>query len=161
MPELRITSAKEWRKLRADGVVIQLPSGFVARVRPVGLMELWKLDKIPDSLTGIVVELLTAQRVDPDTAVKKALESMRAITALYDVVCMSAFLEPRVVMNNPGPDEIAVDDIDLADKEFLLAFVNGPTAALQPFRQEQESGVEPVRDRQELRPAPVPAPGSS
>jgi hypothetical protein len=149
--ELQVTSGKVWRSPRREGIVVRLRSGNVARLKPIGLMELYKLGRIPNALMDIVVELITAKAVSPERAMQKVGESMSAIVELYDLICESAFVEPKVVKDPVNDDEISADDIPLEDKEDVLAFVNAPQAALQLFRQIQEEQLESVRDRENVR----------
>lgn len=145
MEELKVTSGKHWRKLRQEGQLVELPSGNVARLRPVSLIELWRLGKIPDVLTGVVVELLTASRLDPERALEKAAENVKNIADLYVIVCAAAFLEPRIVENPQADNEIAFEDISQEDRERVLAWTNAPQSELRPFRDESQANVEPVR----------------
>lgn len=138
---LQATSGKEWRKMREQGVLVDLPSGFVARLRPIGLMALFSTGKIPDNLTPLVAELVTAERVDSRNAIQKATESMMAITQLYDLVCKECFLEPKVVDNPKSDDEISLADIPDEDKQYVLAVANAPSIALRSFRDEQASSI--------------------
>ena len=161
MAELNVTSGKAWRRLREEGQLVELPSGFVARLRPVGLIELWKLGKIPDTLTSVVVELLTAQQMETERALKNATENMKNIAALYDVVCTAAFIEPRVVDNPVADNEISADDIDQADKEYILSWVNAPAVALRRFRPVEAANVDTVPEGQPVPQAAQPSDGGN
>jgi hypothetical protein len=142
--QLKVTSGKQWRKLREEGVMVPLPSGNVVRLRPVGLPELIRGEHVPDLLTPLVAE--TIWRGEPSPAqISESLEMARGSIELLDLICKAAFLEPKLVDNPQADDEISVDDIDLADKSFVLQFVTAPMVALRSFRDEQTSAVESVR----------------
>lgn len=160
--EPRITSGAAWRKPWEEGELVQFPeSGNVARLRPVGLVDLWQLGKIPDHLTAIVVELLTAQQLSPERAIEKAAENLKGITDLYVIVCRAAFISPKVVDDPAGDDEIAFHHIIQADREFLLAWCNAPQAALRSFRPKQALDVATLRDGGKVRAEAEPDPERS
>lgn len=151
---LRVTSAREWRKLRQQGVLVELPSGMVARLRPVGLMDLFRAGKIPDALTGIVAELVSNGTFAPEKS-EMTGELITVVADLYDIVCRAAFISPAIV---PAPqedhDEIELEDVSQADRQFVLAWASAPTNELRDFRQEagsQSATVEPVGTGEGIR----------
>jgi hypothetical protein len=145
----KVTSARDWRRLREEGVVVQLPSGFCPRLRPVGIEELVRRGRIPDELGPLAAETVwmgqpSAEQVR--SASKGALDFL-------NIVVQAAFLEPRVTLEDPGDDEISIDDVDLGDKQFVFMWVTAPAAALRKFRDEQARNVDPVHARDEDRAA--------
>lgn len=137
---LQVTSATKWRKLREEGVKVPLPSGFTARLRPVGIEELVRRGRIPDQLSGMAAEVVWAGDMSRETAFKMGAAALD----LLNIVVAAAFMEPTVTLSDPTEDEISIDDIDLADKNFVFTFVTGPLAVLRSFREKQERDVEPV-----------------
>lgn len=132
-PVLKITSAKEWRALRQEGVLIELPSGMTARLRPVSLIDLWAAGQIPDGLTTLVSELLTKGQVTE--MVEAGQKSLDALVKLYTIVAKSAFLTPAVVDKaRDNAEEIEIGDLTTEDREFVLRFANSPSAELRSFR---------------------------
>lgn len=150
-PPLKITSAREFRRLRKEGQLVELPSGMVARLRPVALIDLLKSGAIPDVLTGLVADLVVNGEVNPEKAEMNA-DLVVSIGKLYDVVCKAAFISP-VIVDNPSDnaDEIEVEDIPQSDRRFTLAWCSTPTNELRDFRQEQSANVEPVQPSPSLR----------
>jgi hypothetical protein len=150
-PKLEVTSATEWRKLREEGVIVPLPSGFVARLRPVGIEELVRRGRIPDQLTVLAAETVWQGTPSPEqikATSKGALEFLNIVVA-------SAFKEPRVVLEgDPGEGEISIDDIDVGDKQAVFVWVTAPTTMLTRFRAEQKRNLAPVPDGEDDGAAP-------
>lgn len=131
---LKVTSADEWGKLYKEGVLVPLPSGKVARLRPVGIEELVRTGKIPDDLSPLAAEVVwmnTPERGTVRTMGKRAVE-------MLNIVVQAAFIEPRVVIDTePGEGEISIDYIDLVDKQEVFTWVTAPVAVLANFRARQ------------------------
>lgn len=148
---LNPTSATQWREMREKGVLVTLPSGNVARLRPVGIFELVKRGRIPDSLTGVAADTVAQGR--PST--EQVKNTLGATVELLHVVCEAAFLDPKVIIpeGDTEPDEdalgentITVFHLSMEDMLFVLDFTSAPTRALEPFRQEKGSDVASVPD---------------
>ncbi len=140
--ELTITPAAEWNRVR-EGVVLRLPSGRVARVRPISLELLVRLGRIPDGLVPTIVEIMTGQRGDLPGV--QSLNELRDRLEFLDAMVMAAFVEPRVVDEDPVPDGcVHIDSVDQRDKEFAFVLLNTPLHELERFRDEPQSAVEPV-----------------
>ena len=142
---LRVTSAKEWKRLRKEGVLVELPSGMVARLRPVSIIDLWRSSgSIPDGLTAIIGDLLVNGTVSAQKSEMTA-ELITSIAELYTMVCRAAFVEPAIVDSpRDNAEEIALEDLSQADREFTLAWVSTPTTELKPFLTEQGQSLESV-----------------
>ncbi len=149
----QVTSGVEWRALREQGVLIQLPSGFYARLRPVSIEQMIAGGEIPDLLTPLVTKMFLdgADSVDLETFLvqkgpDKALAEIGQMTRLMDAICVAAFVQPRIVDNPQADDEISIDDLDITDKSAVFHRVQQPTAVLRRFRLEQTADVEAVSD---------------
>lgn len=146
MNELPVTSGSEWRKNREEGELIQLPfSGNLVRIRAVRPDSLLRLGKIPQVLTGLVLDLLYDR--GEDDQFEKFLstpgnqdEAMNMIESLR-IVCTAGLVSPRVVDNPTKDDEISIDDIDLGDRSFIFRLVFAPVEALTTFRPRSPSDV--------------------
>jgi hypothetical protein len=153
--KLEVTSAGEWRRMREQGVVVTLPSGRCARLRPVGIPELVRRGRIPNELMPIAAEAVWFDSPSPE----KVREAGAAAISLFDLVCEAAFLEPRASKDDDlADDQISVDDIDLADKVFVLQFVTAPAGALRRFRLDQDAGLGSVSAGENHRTATEPGP---
>lgn len=135
--QLTVTPGKEWRA----GVVLRLPSGRVARVRAVGPDTILRLGRIPDALTPVIAALMDGEEMDAP----KTIDDLKARTELIGVVCECALVEPRIVASPVKDDEIALDDLDWYDKEFLMSVLMKSTRDLELFRQKQISAVDAVQ----------------
>jgi hypothetical protein len=154
LPTLEATPGKEFARLRREGVVLLLPSGFKARVRPVNMGALLKLGRIPDTLSGLAAEVLWQGVPRPDTV----LHLGKGAFDLLEIVVASAFMEPIVVVDREpeNDNEVSIDDIDFEDQQFLFAWVTAPTSALRRFRDEQARDVAAVQSDQDEQPAAQP-----
>lgn len=138
------TSGKEWRRAREEGVLFHFPSGMIARVRPVNLDTFIRYGSIPDVLSGIVSQLVSGG-VDPS---KMTGDEYLKLMELQNVFCQTCFIEPRVVMQPAGDDEIGVEDISDEDKGILFAFLGRPASELSSFRPVQAVPVDAVHNEQ-------------
>lgn len=125
------TSGKEWRK-EWEGVEITFPSGKVIEIRPVTSELLFKLGRIPDALTPLVINSINGSgsfEFDTNDA-----ENFKTFLQLLDGIAETAFVNPRIVKEPAADDEIAIEHVAFGDKYFLLQFLNQPTSALREFR---------------------------
>ena len=145
-PELKVTSAGEWRKMREDGVIYPLPSGKNARLRAVGIEELVRRGRIPDNLTS-----LAAATIWKDAPSYEHVAALgKGAIEFLNIIVESAFLEPKVSSADElAEGEISIDDIELMDKQAVFQFVLGPTVALAYFRAQQAANVATVSNSDE------------
>lgn len=163
---LRATAGSAWREPRQAGVPVQLPSGNIARIRPVEPQALLKQGEIIDILTPLVAKMLfqgadaSAETIEaiignamqpaddnPDE-LKETAAKLADLERVCDIVCKAAFVDPRVVDDPQAENEIAPDDIELADKIQIFTLALRGAAALRHFRYEPNGNVEPVLDEQ-------------
>lgn len=157
---LQVTSAREFRRLRKEGQLVELPSGMVARLRPVALIDLWRnAGNIPDYLTSIIAELVANQTLVPEKS-EMTGQLIGAVGDLYNLVCRAAFISPAIV-DAPRDDaeEVQLEDISQADRQFVLAWASAPTNELSRFHNSeggQEPPLESVESKSSLRTAAKP-----
>ena len=157
--ELKPTSAAEWRTLREQGTVVELPSGRRPVLIPVGIEELVRKGRIPNELLGLAAEVIWKNA--PTTEHVRALG--KSAVDFLNIVVQAAFKFPCVVIDEKpddqlGEDEISIDDVDLMDKNAVFTYVTGPAAALRLFRAQQALDVGSVPARDENGAAAQPAP---
>ena len=163
---LRATSGAAWREPRQAGIPVQLPSGNIARLRPVEPQALLKQGEIIDILTPLVAKMLfqgadasaetiaqvigdaTAGTDDNPAQLQEAATRLADLERVCDIVCKAAFVDPRVVDDPQAENEIAPDDIELADKVHVFTLALRGAAALRHFRYEPSADVESVPDEQ-------------
>lgn len=152
-----VSSAVEWRRPREEGFLKQLPSGKIARLRPISPDLLLYRGEVPDLLTGLVTKMVMggADAQDLDAVVNPALSIAEAGDSVrfFNLVCQLAFVSPRIVENPQGDDEIAIEDVDLVDRGFVWRVCTLATDELRFFRVEPPVDVAPVPDGENVEPA--------
>lgn len=151
MTKFKPTSGATWRKPRTEGEVVTLPSGNVARLRPVALDQLIISGKLPDLLTPIAAKSLWTE-TDTST-IADQVETAKGFAELVNLVVPLAMMEPRIVADPQADDEIAMDDIEFSDKIAIFQLATGGSTVLRAFRERQEANVDAVPDSEDVRPA--------
>lgn len=144
------TLGANWRKPREEGFVFPLPSGNVARLRPVMLDMLLAQGKVPDLLTGeianMVFEGFDVPKIEammaPDNLVKLSAEWVE----LINTICTEAFLEPRIVDNPQADDEISIGDLELVDRGHVFSIAILPAGAMAAFFRRQSARMATLQD---------------
>lgn len=162
----RATPGDEWRSIRTEGIPIELPSGFIANLRPVRPDRLAAQGEVLDILTPLIHKMLfegadasaeliaeaIGETIEPKTNepadMAKALTNLGNIERVCDIVCKAAFVRPAIVDDPQRDDEIGLDDLDLSDKIHVFTLALRGAATLQHFRYEPPPDVEPVPDGQ-------------
>lgn len=157
---LHATNGAEWRKIREEGELFQLPSSNNwIRLRPVAIDALMIAGKIPDFLTPLAASMLwNPQWIQQDEA-KRILEeakSAREYVELINIIVPAAVMEPKIVDNPQADDEISLGDLDIHDKFFIFNSAKQPAGWLHRFRAEQAANVEPVHDGENDTPEAEP-----
>lgn len=135
-----ITSPKKWREERNRGSIIEFPSGFVGRVRPITVAAFLNLPNIPDSLSSVVHDMIYGSKT-----VEVTPDANEQFYQVLDALFSYAVIEPQIV-NEPTDREDAlwIGDIDFDDKQFLLGLLDKPVRKLETFRPQSAGDVEPV-----------------
>lgn len=145
------TPGSAWRKPREQGEIVTLPSGNVARLRPVAVDALLAAGRIPDLLSGVAAKTLW---VETDTAtIAEQAETAKNFADLINLIVPLAMLEPQVVDRPEGDNEIALEDIEFADKIAIFQLATGGSTVLKSFREQQARAVAPVSDGESIQPA--------
>lgn len=153
------TSGAAWRvrsqKLREEGALLDFPSGLTARIRNVSNAGFLKMGGIPDTLTPIVMELMSSLGSGIDKArMAKAAQSIPAetmlavFTSMQDALCRLAFIDPKIVDEPQEDDEIAITDLDDEDKEWLFGLLGLPARQLETFCKESNERLRSLLERQ-------------
>ena len=145
--QLQVTSGKQWRKTREQGIPMVMPSGNVAAIRPLGVSVLLKTGKIPDFLIGVISDAVMGVAVEKRRKFDiNDTEKLSALFEFQDAIAEDMFASPRIVSQPQADDEISIDDVALEDKAWLLQFIGAPIAALERFRLQQKVDVDAVGD---------------
>lgn len=151
--ELRISQIGDFKK-RLGGT-IELPSGFVVKVRnPGGLQAFMMNGTIPNSLMPIIKNALDAGKApDPKDLMLKNGELdpslFKAMGEMLDAVALQCIVNPTIHPVPASEDErsdeqLYVDELPFDDKQFLMQWMSGGTKDLETFRQQQQQGVDAV-----------------
>lgn len=156
---LQPTSGSEWRKPREEGFDITLPSGNVARLRPVALHALLEAGKIPTPLVNLAAEVIwTSESSQMNRLVKDTNGEITAAELqniqknvpewlpLAHIVCEASFVSPRIVDKPEGDDEISLADLEINDITWVWRLANKGAALLRGFRDRQARDVADVHD---------------
>lgn len=159
----KVTSASAWKGKK--GTDLELPSGNVCRVRNPGMDYFIRAGIIPDSLTGMVRQMISGKGDVELTDLVKTDDDLQKLFGVVDDILIEVVLEPvvnpvpmRTVENDEGKevrepvpfaerdeDKLYVDEVDFDDKIFVFQFACGGTRDLEKFREQQEQAMESVR----------------
>lgn len=140
----KVTAVEQWRSLRENGYPVELPSGYMARLRPVSLAEMVKNGRIPDTLTPVAAEAIAKGAPSTETIMRITND----VTDFLQLVTVASFIEPRVVLlktpeETPPDGCISIWDVSLEDQAYVLELTGAPTRALRNFRDKQTPDVAP------------------
>jgi hypothetical protein len=122
------------------GHIYTLPaSGRPARLRPVNLLKLVELGKIPSTLEALVAEMLWGE--SPEKAETTEREEAEKWLELAGIICVASFTDPVIVETPTADNEISLDHVEIADRLWVGELMIGPTLALSMFRQEPSANV--------------------
>lgn len=151
--QIKPTSGRDWRKMNEATITTVLPySGMVVELGRAQLDQLLLAGKIPDVLTPIVSDLLWVS-VGQGKRTQDEIEADKRFFELVNTVTTACLLNPRVVDNPTQDDELAIGDIDFADKLIIYKLATQPLAVLHRFRQGQTPTVDSVPEGDDLQPA--------
>lgn len=146
MTATQITDVKVWRE-SAQGELFTLPSGNVARLRRIHIMQLVEQGQVPDTLTALV-----AQMISSDPRLRLSMADLKRYAEVVNVVVKAAFVEPRLA-DEPGEDCLGVQEVNFSDRAAVFEWCHLPTAKMTPFRPEPAADVDVVRPGDGIQPA--------
>lgn len=136
-----VTSGKEWRKAREEGIPFDFPSGNKANLRPIEADFFVRVGRIPDVLAPLVNEMISGQDYEIKMPPMEELEKKKEWVEFLNELCTYAFVSPKVVAAPQAEDEISVDDLSYVDKYFVFTKFSLPAHRLRGFRQAQAESV--------------------
>lgn len=145
-----VTTAAVWKLARKEGEIITLPSGNVARLRPVSLDILITSGTMPDMLTPVAAKTLWSDEGTDYNDIAALPEMAKGFADLVNFVVPAAFIEPVVVEKDkkPGTDQISIEDVEFGDKVAVFNLATSGAATLRKFREQQARNVEDVPDNE-------------
>jgi len=166
--ELTPTSAAEWRKPREEGYTVTLPSGKIARLRPVALDMLVAAGRIPDTLTAIAAKALWGGDDNDEGDPVESLQDATDYIEFVNLITRAAMLEPRICDQSERADIvredgerirtvedtncIMLDDIELDDRVMIQRVALLPATQMRRFRDRQIAGMEALSDGESDQP---------
>lgn len=152
-----VTSASDWKRESA-GYPLEVPSGNVALVRPVGMQAFLRKGIVPNSLREIAMEAIQRKKAPEIKVEDLAPEQIEDMLDLFDAVTVFCTVEPKVLpapkdetgeviafddRDDPG-NALWVDEVDLEDKVFIFQYACGGTRNLESFRAEYNRRLESI-----------------
>lgn len=133
--ELVLTPASEFRAVQREGILKELPSGKVVRMRNVSMTNLLLKGRFSDLLTPLVHEMLRGVTQE-ELKVHDTERVLEASTALRQEVCKEALVYPRIVESEAeiADDAILISDLSDTDQAFILELLYGPVERMRSFR---------------------------
>jgi hypothetical protein len=160
------SSVASFKKKSGSAQLTELPSGNTVKVRPIPITDMLAENILPDSLTGMVQEMLSKQdgNAKPevtDEEVRDLMSSPKKIAEMFDIfdrVAAKVVIEPdchyhrrlvdgsdsewETIPEDERDEEILYsDDMDFDDKSFLFQFAVGGTKDLERFREGSSAAV--------------------
>lgn len=152
--ELTPTSAAEWRKPREEGYLVTLPSGNVARLRPVALDMLVVAGQIPDILTPMAARALWGVEEEDGKEGDKTLEDAVEYIEFVNLIAKAAMLEPRICDGEKASEGcITLEDLEFDDRVAIQRVALLPASQMRRFRDRQAANVEAIPDGESDQPA--------
>lgn len=135
VPDAQPTPVGLWRQQKIT--TVRLPSGNVAKLRPVNLSLCLFSGKVPSHLLGLVKDLITDGQ--GALAKLKSLDDVKNAVGMMNFIVEAAMVEPQVWPADsaePAPEGyLTHDDIADPDRQFVTAYSQRPQEALANFRQ--------------------------
>lgn len=144
----QLTPAAEFRRMRAEGVVVTLATGRVVKIRPVQLARLLQGGTVPDHLSTFVAQMVWHGAADDDRDMRtKAIEWLEYL----DLIAAAALMHPRVVESPTLDDEIEPADLTYGELLEIESVARMPMEAVRRFRREQVGDVDAVAQGEQVR----------
>ncbi len=138
------TTAAQWREKRQKGVELLLPDyGDVVFIRPMDAGLFFKAGRIPDFLNKTVSDLINGTERTVSQPKELTPEQTKEWLTWLDELVKWTFVSPEVV-DDPGDNQLGVDEVSLKDKLYVYSFFGQPAAFLRSFRQQQVASVATV-----------------
>jgi hypothetical protein len=129
----------------------ELPSGNVAMLKRVSLVDLVEQGGIPQTLTGLVVEMAQKQQLR-----QLSLEELHDFADVVNLVVKACFIDP-VVADEPTEHSLGVREISFVDRAEVFRWANEAAQRLRPFRGKSEGAVHTARRVGSVREPAEPA----
>lgn len=139
---------------RMQPVEVELPDGEPVLAIRAPLAWLLEAGRIPDALTPFVLDMMALgqERGTEDVAEELVGRRQHDFVRLLDAVWLACVVAPRFTLAAlPGPDEIALSQVSVADKIALFNWAQGVSDHLASFRAGPGGAARAAPDRQGVR----------
>ena len=136
-----VTTVEQWRA-RNTPQEVELPSGAVALLRKVDILDLCFSGQIPTALVVEARQFADRGGVDVE-ALQNDPEALARWMRVIEPVVIAAFVEPKVG-KEPGPEQLGIGEISAQDKLAIFQWCNEAAERLRPFRPGSDASMEPV-----------------
>ena len=158
------STAKTWKgKSQTAGRDLDLPSGNVALCQRLDPAEFLEAGFLPDGLSPIVAEAVRENKGLPPEKIDEMVGDPTKVSEMLqfmDKIVVRAVLDPRI-HPKPVPDEdgdlpehdedlLYVNEVDLADKTFIMNWACGGSPDLVRFHHELASGVDALQPGEDV-----------
>ncbi len=129
-PQLTVSTSediKKWKKKNAEGEIFELPSGLKVQLGRPKLTVLLEEGVIPRELMTLALSVSNGKEVSKPEDIDKAIRVM-------EILCQQAFINPKLVKDNPTEGQIAYRDLTDEDRQFVISYVRAGEAGLRRFR---------------------------
>lgn len=145
------TKANQWKSTYE----VQLPSGYIAELRPLGADMILKCQHVPDVISSLVVRMFKGGSTQLEI---EEFKHVQEFSAFLDECCALCFVHPQVVEHPEGDDQISAEMISFADKSFVFNTLSQAPRWLENFRPEPTGDVPPVPEEPVVSPTTEPTP---
>lgn len=134
---------------------VQLPSGYIVEMRPLGYDLVLKCEHVPDFITSMVVRAFKGEGAALN------IDQFKQLGEFVDFLgecCQLCLVHPSVVVA-PDPnddDQITPDMLDFEDKAFIFQTLGKPPRWLDNFRPQQTGDVQTGAEKQPVSDAAEP-----
>lgn len=154
---MTVTSVQAWRAQNTP-VEVRLPSGNVALLRKVHLLDLAMGGSIPSTIMTRAMDEKKAGTLSVEGMLRDPEELQRWMGAINPVV-IAAFVEPRVGETRTD-DTLGIDEISAEDKLAVFAWANAGAERLAEFRRSAGRDVGAAQGGDDVPPAAEHDPGA-
>jgi hypothetical protein len=158
------TSAAAWKKGKAEGLLVRVPSGNTARIRTPGMDVFLHNGTIPNALIPLVQKSIRTGKEPTEKELEAILGDDAGLDKIIDLaenvlveVCIDPVVAPtpyddegnRLKFDDSRRDEnlLYADEVDFADKMFIFSVATGGTQNLERFREQSGLNVGVISER--------------
>lgn len=131
---LKVTPLGQWKKRREQTKIVELPDGFVVKVRRLDIVDLAVTGYVPLALFSTLVET-GAKLQDPKKLGTVDQDGLVEFSGVLRNVALKAVVEPRIT-ETEEEDSISVDSLGVMNclSIFSAAVDTSGAAVFRPFR---------------------------